>query len=90
MTSPMEISATTRLEAETCQSQRQYASQAAVDQFNNELLRRLWQLPGAEFAGLTTFLPTSSPNNTAFVAEGYVPPKGANIKPCRDSGEHPR
>jgi predicted permease len=59
--------------------QRQYASQAAVDQFNNELLRRLRQLPGAEFAGLTTFLPTSSPSNTAFVAEGYVPPKGANM-----------
>jgi putative ABC transport system permease protein len=59
--------------------QRQYASQAAVDEFNNELLRRLRQLPGAEFAGLTTFLPTSSPNNTAFVAEGYVPPKGANL-----------
>ncbi len=59
--------------------QRQYASQAAVDTFNNELLRRLRQLPGAEFAGLTSFVPTSSPGNTAFVAEGYVPPKGANM-----------
>jgi putative ABC transport system permease protein len=58
---------------------RQYASQAAVDEFNNELLRRLRQLPEAEFAGLTTFVPTSSPNNTAFVAEGYLPPKGANL-----------
>jgi putative ABC transport system permease protein len=59
--------------------QRRYASQAAVDEFDNELLRRLGQLPGAEFAGLTSFLPTSSPNNTVFVAEGYVPPKGANM-----------
>ena len=60
--------------------QRQYASQTAVDQFNNELLRRLRQLPGAQFTGFTTFLPASaSPNNTAFVAEGYVQPKGANM-----------
>jgi predicted permease len=58
---------------------RQYSSQAAVDQFNHELLRRLRQLPGAEFAGLTSFLPTSPANHTVIMAEGYVPPKGGGM-----------
>jgi hypothetical protein len=59
---------------------KQYPTQTAVDTFNKELLRRLRELPGAQSAGLTTFLPASnSNNNQAFVAEGYLPPKGAGM-----------
>src|SRR5262249_30575099 len=35
----------------------QYRTQAAVDEFNHELIRRLQQLPGVKSAGLTSFLP---------------------------------
>ncbi len=57
-----------------------YATQAAVDGFNDELIRRLQQLPGVRSVGLTSFLPASgNGGNTAFVAEGYVPPQGANM-----------
>jgi putative ABC transport system permease protein len=55
---------------------KQYATQAAVDEFNHELLRRLQQLPGVKSVGLTSFLPASGNNsNNAFLAEGYVPAK---------------
>ena len=58
----------------------QYPTQAAVDGFNHELIRRLDQLPGVKSAGLTSFLPASGNNsNTVFVAEGYVAPKGAGM-----------
>jgi putative ABC transport system permease protein len=60
--------------------QKQYATQPAVNAFNNELLRRLRQLPGVESVGLTSFLPASgNDNNQTFVVQGYVPPKGANM-----------
>ena len=60
--------------------QKQYATQAAADEFSHELLRRLQALPGVKSVGLTSFLPASgSNNNGAFVAEGYVPPKGESI-----------
>src|SRR5215469_1852441 len=60
--------------------QKQYATQTVIDGFNQELVRRLQQLPGVKFAGLTTFLPASGSNsNSVFVVEGYVPPKGANM-----------
>jgi putative ABC transport system permease protein len=60
--------------------QKQYATQAAVDEFNHELIRRLRQLPGLKFAGLTSFLPASGGNsNTVFDAEGYIAPKGAGM-----------
>ena len=60
--------------------QKQYATQPAVDAFNDELLRRLRQLPGAADVGLTSLLPASGNNNNqTFVAEGYTPPKGANM-----------
>jgi len=60
--------------------QKQYATQAAVDEFNHELIRRLQQLPGVKSAGLTSFLPASRGNsNTSFIAEGYVAPKGAGM-----------
>ncbi len=60
--------------------QKQYATQPAVNVFNNELLRRLRELPGAQSAGLTSFLPASNNNNNqTFVAEGYVAPKGEGM-----------
>ena len=60
--------------------QKQYATQAAVDTFNHELLDRIRHLLGVKFAGLTTFLPaTGSTGNGAFVVEGYVAPKGSNL-----------
>jgi predicted permease len=60
--------------------QKQYATQASVDQFNNELLRRLESLPGVKNVGMTSFLPASGNNtNSAFLAEGYIPPKDQNL-----------
>ena len=57
--------------------QKQYATQAAVDGFNHELIRHLRQLAGVKFVGLTSFLPASGgDSNTVFEAEGYVAPKG--------------
>jgi predicted permease len=54
---------------------KQYATQASVDQFNRELLRRLQALPGVKSAGLTSFLPASGNNNNeAVLPEGYTPP----------------
>ena len=64
-----------------------YWTQAAVDEFNHELLRRLQALPGVTKAGLTEFLPASGNNsNSAFVAEGYVPPKPGDIDLATDAG----
>src|SRR5437667_2833342 len=60
--------------------QKQYTTQAAVDEFNHKLIRRLRQLPGVKFAGLTSFLPASGGNsNTVFDAEGYVASKSAGM-----------
>ena len=60
--------------------QKQYATQGSVDQFNDELIRRIQQLPGVKSVGLTSFLPASGNNsNSSFLAEGYVPPQGANM-----------
>jgi len=59
---------------------QQYATQAAVNAFNDELIRRVQQLPGVKSVGVTSFLPASGNNsNSTFVAEGYVPPAGANM-----------
>ncbi len=59
---------------------KQYSTQPAVDAFNKEFILRLRQAPGAQAVGFTTFLPASSNNsNQAFVPEGYVPQKGANL-----------
>jgi predicted permease len=58
--------------------QKQYPKQDLVDNFNNELRRRLAQLPGVNAIGLTNMLPASNNNsNQTFVVDGYVPPKGA-------------
>jgi predicted permease len=60
--------------------QQQYSSQSAVDAFNNRLLLKLRQLPGVDSVGLTSSLPESgNNNNTVFVPEGYVPPKGSSL-----------
>jgi putative ABC transport system permease protein len=60
--------------------QRQYATQPAVDVFNATLLRKLAALPGVEAAGITSQLPAiGATSSTTFVAEGYVPPKGAAV-----------
>ena len=59
---------------------KQYATQASVNSFNNELVRRLRQLPGVEAVGLTSNLPASGNNNNqAIVVEGYVDPKPGNL-----------
>lgn len=60
--------------------QKQYATQPSVDAFNHELLLQLRRLPGAEAVGITSNLPISGDNGTeAFVADGYLPPKGAGM-----------
>jgi predicted permease len=59
---------------------KQYATQAAVDQFNQELLRRAQAIPGVTSAGLTSFLPANgTQGNSAFIAEGYAPSKPGAI-----------
>jgi predicted permease len=59
---------------------KQYATQESVNSFNNELVRRLRQLPGVEAVGLTSNLPASGNNNNqAIVVEGYVDPKPGNV-----------
>jgi putative ABC transport system permease protein len=59
---------------------QQYGSQLAANGFNDELLRRVKELPGAESVGFTSVLPMSgSGGTTVFVPEGYVPPRGANM-----------
>ena len=60
--------------------QRQYSTQASIDQFNDTLLRRLEILPGVKSVGITSQLPaTGNQSSTAFIADGYVPPKGAGL-----------
>ena len=60
--------------------QKQYATQTAVNGFNNEIIRRLQELPGVKSVGLTSFLPASgSVSNSAFVVDGYIPPEGAGM-----------
>jgi predicted permease len=58
----------------------QYASQAVIDGFSDELLRDLRQLPGVEAAGITSLLPAAGNDfGIAFTLEGYIPPKGAGL-----------
>jgi predicted permease len=59
---------------------KQYATQDAADEFSNEVVHRLEQIPGVKVAGLTSFLPASGiQNNSTFIAEGYVSPAGAGM-----------
>jgi predicted permease len=51
-----------------------------VDEFNHELIRRLRQLPGVKFAGMTDFLPASGGNSSTVIdAEGCVAPKSGGM-----------
>jgi len=60
--------------------QKQYSKQAQVDEFNRGVLQRLSALPGVTGVGMTTQLPSNGVNNNqTFVAEGYTPPKGADM-----------
>ena len=61
--------------------QKQYATQASIDAFNDTLLGRLRQLPGVKAVGVATMLPAAgnSYNWNAFVADGYVPSKGEGL-----------
>jgi len=60
--------------------QKQYSTQAQVDTFDRELLRKLNELPGVTATSLTSLLPAGGNNNNqTFVVEGYVPPKGADM-----------
>ncbi|MGD0732933.1 MAG: ABC transporter permease [Terracidiphilus sp.] len=56
--------------------QQQYSTQARVDAFNNKLLAKLRQLPGAEAAGLSSTIPTTGDGIESFTVEGYVDPRG--------------
>lgn len=58
-----------------------YPTQARVDDFNNQVLLRLRQLPGVESAGLTSGLPTRSDCCMAITADGYVNPRGPGWTP---------
>lgn len=59
---------------------QEYSTQAAVDAFNDQLLRKLEQLPGVQAAGITSQLPAAGQfSNSGFVAEGYTPPKGTSL-----------
>lgn len=59
---------------------KQYATQASIDEFRQELLTRLQQLPGVRTVGLTSFLPAAGLNmSSAFVPEGYVPAKSDDM-----------
>ncbi|MGD0912151.1 MAG: ABC transporter permease [Terracidiphilus sp.] len=72
--------------------QRQYSTQASIDAFNDTLLRRLAILPGVKSVGITSNLPASGlGGSTAFVAEGYVPPKGEALSlswPSQTNGDY--
>jgi predicted permease len=60
--------------------QKQYGTQASVDEFNRALISDLQQLPGVKYAALTSFLPAAGGNsNTTFIVEGYVPPPHADM-----------
>jgi putative ABC transport system permease protein len=78
--------------AEYSLPRKQYSTQAAVDGFDNELLRRLGQLPGVSSVGLTTRLPAwDIHSNSAFVVEGYVPQKSSSLllgSPARVQGNY--
>jgi len=78
--------------AEYSLPQKQYATQASVDGFDEELLRRLTQLPGVRAVGLTNRLPASDiRSNSAYVVEGYTPPEGSGLNlgtPSRVEGEY--
>jgi predicted permease len=59
---------------------KQYSTQAAINAFYDDLLRRLRQIPGVQAAGVTNSMPAGGiTGRETFVVDGYVPPKGANM-----------
>jgi len=66
--------------------QKEYPTQARVDAFNNQVLLRLSQLPGVRSVGLTDTLPTRGGVTGAFVADGYVDPRGPGKTAAANSG----
>jgi putative ABC transport system permease protein len=57
----------------------QYSTQPSVDEFNNELMRRLETLPGVRSAGITSMLPASGADVLSnFVVEDHATPKGTD------------
>ncbi len=53
---------------------KKYDTQADIDGFNRELLRRLREQPGVLAAGMTSLLPTAGYDSaTPFLADGYAP-----------------
>jgi predicted permease len=58
----------------------QYASQASIDAFDEQVLVKLRQLPGVDAVGITTVLPSTGVwDGPAITIEGYVPPKGTGL-----------
>lgn len=59
---------------------QQYSTQASIDAFTTAVLDKARELPGVEIAGIADSVPVNGSNNdTGFVPEGYVPPKGGGI-----------
>ena len=60
--------------------QKEYSTQASIDAFNDDLVRRLRQLPGVASVALSDLVPGTGGNSKqTFVVDGYVPPKGATM-----------
>jgi putative ABC transport system permease protein len=54
-----------------------YGKQKAIDELEDEIIRRVKQLPGVKLVGFSSFLPdTPCSGRTVFLAEGFVPPPG--------------
>ena len=69
--------------------QNQYSAQPTIDQFAEDLLRKLRQLPGVEAAGITSLLPAAGNEfGIAFTLEDYVPAKGAGLNMAAMSMVH--
>jgi predicted permease len=56
--------------------QKQYSTQAQIDNFNTKLQQQLRQMPGVEAVGLTSTIPTTGNGLELFNIEGFVDPRG--------------
>lgn len=54
----------------------QYSTQPQIDTFNRRLLDQLRALPGVQAAALSSTIPATGDSIWAFVADGYVDPRG--------------
>jgi predicted permease len=60
--------------------QKRYATQSAIDNFTDSLLRNLRQIPGVKSAGISSSLPAAGDGGgVAVTVEGYVPQKDAGL-----------